>query len=45
MLLDFEFLGIPPNDYISFFGMRTHDILMGRLVTEIIYVHSKLMII
>ena len=25
--------------------MRTHDILMGALVTEIIYVHSKLMII
>ncbi|CAF1500960.1 unnamed protein product [Rotaria sp. Silwood1] len=40
-----ERAGIPPNDYISFFGMRTHDILMGRLVTEIIYVHSKLMII
>ncbi len=51
------------NDYISFFGMRNHDILMGNLVsknyhlmiklnycfvvqvTEIIYVHSKLMII
>ncbi|CAF4898122.1 unnamed protein product, partial [Rotaria magnacalcarata] len=25
--------------------MRNHDILMGRLVSEIIYVHSKLMII
>ncbi|CAF3097631.1 unnamed protein product [Rotaria sp. Silwood2] len=25
--------------------MRDHDILMGRLITEIIYVHSKLMII
>ncbi|CAF3548315.1 unnamed protein product [Rotaria sp. Silwood1] len=37
--------GIPPRDYINFFGMRNHDILMGRLVTEIIYVHSKLMII
>ncbi|CAF1309339.1 unnamed protein product [Rotaria sp. Silwood1] len=36
---------IPPKDYINFFGMRHHDILMGRLVTEIIYVHSKLMII
>jgi len=24
--------GVPPNDYISFFGMRGHDILMGRLV-------------
>ena len=25
--------------------MRAHDVLMGVLVTEIIYVHSKLMII
>ncbi|CAF1270567.1 unnamed protein product [Rotaria sordida] len=40
-----EKAGITPNDYISFFAMRNHDILMGRLVTEIIYVHSKLMII
>ncbi|CAF2863233.1 unnamed protein product [Rotaria sp. Silwood2] len=37
--------GITPSDYISFFGMRNHNVLMGRLVTEIIYVHSKLMII
>ncbi|CAF1283973.1 unnamed protein product [Rotaria sp. Silwood1] len=40
-----EKAGITPSDYISCFGMRNHDILMGRLVTEIIYVHSKLMII
>ncbi|CAF4314739.1 unnamed protein product, partial [Adineta steineri] len=37
--------GVPPDDYISFYGMRAHDVLMGTLVTEIIYVHSKLMII
>ncbi|CAF3676974.1 unnamed protein product [Rotaria sp. Silwood1] len=36
---------IPPKDYINFFALRNHDILMDRLVTEIIYVHSKLMII
>jgi hypothetical protein len=27
-------LGVPPNDYISFFGMRAHDVLMGVLVSE-----------
>ncbi|CAF3424732.1 unnamed protein product [Rotaria socialis] len=37
--------GVPPDNYVSFFGMRAHDVLMGLLVTEIIYVHSKLMII
>ena len=37
--------GVNPHEYISFFGMRSHDILMGVQVTEIIYVHSKLMII
>ncbi|CAF4011620.1 unnamed protein product, partial [Rotaria sp. Silwood2] len=40
-----EKAGISPENYISIFGMRTHEILMGHLVTEIIYVHSKLMII
>ncbi|CAF1532412.1 unnamed protein product, partial [Adineta ricciae] len=34
-----------PEEYISFYGMRNWDILMGSLVTEIIYVHSKLMIV
>uniref|UniRef100_A0A673KS36 Phospholipase n=1 Tax=Sinocyclocheilus rhinocerous TaxID=307959 RepID=A0A673KS36_9TELE len=31
--------------YISFCGLRTHADLDGRLVTELIYVHSKLMIV
>ncbi|CAF4783231.1 unnamed protein product, partial [Rotaria sp. Silwood1] len=30
---------IPPKDYINFFSMRNHDILMGRLVNKIFY-HS-----
>ncbi|CAF5111639.1 unnamed protein product, partial [Rotaria sp. Silwood1] len=34
-----------PEEYISFYGMRNWDILMGQLITEIIYVHSKLMIV
>ncbi|CAF4325543.1 unnamed protein product, partial [Rotaria sp. Silwood2] len=34
-----------PEEYITFYGMRNWDILMGKLVTEIIYVHSKLMIV
>ena len=34
-----------PSDYITFHGMRNHAILMNRLVQEIIYVHSKLMIV
>ncbi|CAF1300984.1 unnamed protein product, partial [Didymodactylos carnosus] len=40
-----EKAGVKPDDYITFYGMRGNDILMGRLVTEIIYVHSKLMIV
>ena len=32
-----------PEDYIGFYGLRTHA-LMDRPVTEIVYVHSKLMI-
>ena len=38
--------GIPdPSKYISFFGLRTHDRLNDRWVTEQIYVHSKLLIV
>ncbi|CAF0944426.1 unnamed protein product [Didymodactylos carnosus] len=37
--------GVNHQDYISFYGMRNHSVLMGKLVTEIIYVHSKLMIV
>jgi hypothetical protein len=28
------FSGIPPDNYISFFGMRGYDILMGKLVSK-----------
>ena len=31
--------------YFSVYSLRTHDILGGKIVTEIIYVHSKLMIV
>jgi phospholipase D1/2 len=34
-----------PSEYITFHGMRNWAVLMGKLVQEIIYVHSKLMII
>jgi phospholipase D1/2 len=34
-----------PEQYISFFGLRTHGVLGEMPVTEIIYVHSKLMIV
>ncbi|CAF1640446.1 unnamed protein product, partial [Didymodactylos carnosus] len=33
----FEKQGIKPEEYISFFGMRTHDVLMGRLVLYYFY--------
>ncbi len=34
-----------PSEYITFHCMKTWDILMGKIVSEIIYVHSKLMIV
>ena len=40
--------GIPQEDiprYISVYGLRTHATLNDKLVTEIVYVHSKLMIV
>ncbi len=37
--------GIDPTEYITFHGMRNWAVLMGKLVQEIIYVHSKLMIV
>ena len=40
--------GIPGKDvrrYFSVYGLRTHGTLNGNLVTEVIYVHSKLMIV
>ena len=33
------------NEYISFLGLRTHSIINNTPTTEIIYVHSKLMIV
>ena len=40
--------GIPKfriQDYFSVYGLRTHALLDDKLVTEIVYVHSKLMIV
>lgn len=34
-----------PSDYITFHGLRNHSKLNGTMITELIYVHSKLMII
>ncbi|XP_058805785.1 phospholipase D2 isoform X2 [Phymastichus coffea] len=34
-----------PSQYITFHGLRTHSVLNGTMVTELIYVHSKLMIV
>ena len=34
-----------PTEYITFHGMRNWAVLMGKLVQEIIYVHSKLIIV
>lgn len=34
-----------PSNYISFYGLRTHSVLNGEPITELIYVHSKLMIV
>ena len=36
---------IPLNQYVGVYGLRTHDMLNDELVTELIYVHSKLMIV
>lgn len=33
-----------PSEFVSFHSLRTHSILDGNLVTELIYVHSKLLI-
>ncbi|KAJ1525142.1 hypothetical protein ONE63_009978 [Megalurothrips usitatus] len=32
------------EEYVSFYGLRNHSILQGSPVTELIYVHSKLLI-
>lgn len=39
-------LGVNPTDYIQFLGLRTHGVnIEGKPMTEILYVHSKLMIV
>ncbi|VEN40536.1 unnamed protein product [Callosobruchus maculatus] len=34
-----------PTQYIGFYGLRNHSVLNGEPITELIYVHSKLMIV
>ncbi|KAL9984962.1 hypothetical protein ACROYT_G007309 [Oculina patagonica] len=34
-----------PSKYISFYGLRTHSEIHGTPVTELVYVHSKMMIV
>ncbi|XP_052738027.1 phospholipase D2 isoform X2 [Bicyclus anynana] len=37
--------GVPdPSEYITFHGLRTHSVLDGEPVTELVYVHSKLLL-
>lgn len=33
-----------PSEYITFHSLRTHSVLLGTPITELIYVHSKLLI-
>uniref|UniRef100_A0A8C9W7D5 Phospholipase n=1 Tax=Scleropages formosus TaxID=113540 RepID=A0A8C9W7D5_SCLFO len=46
LLFDVLFLAVGDQwiNYISFGGLRTHAELEGKLVTELIYVHSKMLI-
>lgn len=37
--------GINPDDYLRFYSLRNHTSIKGLPLTEIIYIHSKLMII
>ena len=34
-----------PWKYVQFFGLRTHGVINNKAFTEIIYLHSKLMIV
>ena len=40
-----EKMGDAVYDYISFYSLRTHTVVNGKPVTELIYIHSKLMIV
>lgn len=34
-----------PSEYITFYGLRNHSTLNGEPITELVYVHSKIMIV
>lgn len=36
---------INPSDYINFFSLRTHEVLKSGPVTELVYIHSKILIV
>ncbi|CEF60362.1 Phospholipase D [Strongyloides ratti] len=36
---------INPDDYISFCSLRTHSVLWGKMISELVYIHCKCMII
>lgn len=36
---------IDPFNYITFYGLRNHGELLGKLTTELVYVHSKMLIV
>lgn len=38
-------LRVDPSQYVQFFSLRTHGVIAGRPHTEIVYIHSKLMIV
>ena len=37
--------GIDPNQYVSVCSLRQYGDLLGTPVTELVYIHSKLMIV
>eukprot|EP01117_Protostelium_nocturnum_P014287 TRINITY_DN5431_c0_g2_i1.p1 TRINITY_DN5431_c0_g2~~TRINITY_DN5431_c0_g2_i1.p1 ORF type:complete len:1630 (-),score=636.68 TRINITY_DN5431_c0_g2_i1:93-4982(-) len=39
-----RFPGVDPESYISFYGLRSQGRIGGKLVTEQIYIHAKIMI-
>lgn len=45
LFVQLENNGIDPDDYIHFFGLRNHALLNNRPVQEIIYIHSKMMVV
>jgi len=45
LIEELEKRGVDPKQYINFYSLRQHGKMNGVPVTEIIYIHSKLMII